>query len=234
MRIQIRRKKKFMNELIKRFLWLSAFAIAMAFLEAVVVAYIRELLRLDKLIGNRADLDPYVVMEAWREAATIVMLTAVGWLTGRGKIDRLAYGMFAFGIWDIWYYIWLKVLVGWPQTLLDWDTLFLIPFPWRGPVLSAVLVACLICVVAVLAVYQTTRQEIPRITPIRVVAGLCGVLLALYVFMASAIHVWLRGGSNWRSIRPEIFNWPLFLIALILIAAPTLAATWPTNKEFSS
>ena len=96
-----------MNDLVKRFTWVSVYAIAMAFLEAVVVVYIRELLRLT----GRADLSSYAPMEAWREAATIVMLVAVGWLAGRNKVDRLAYGMFAFGMWDIWYYVWLKVLV---------------------------------------------------------------------------------------------------------------------------
>jgi hypothetical protein len=167
-----------MNALIKRFSWLSVYAIAMAFLEAVVVAYVRELLRL----SHRADLDTYAMMEAWREAATIIMLVAVGWLTGRNKNERLAYGMFAFALWDIWYYIWLKVLVDWPKTLLDWDTLFLIPFPWLGPVLSPVLIAGLICVVAVLTVYRVNRQEFPKITPFRAGVALCGALLALICF----------------------------------------------------
>jgi hypothetical protein len=217
-----------MNDTVKKFLWLSAYAIAMAFLEAVVVAYIRELLHLN---NDRVELGHYAAMEAWREAATIIMLAAVGWLTGRGKIDRLAYGMFAFGLWDIGYYVWLKVLVDWPKTLFDWDTLFLLPLPWRGPVLSAVLIACLICVVAILAVHQTNGHQDPKITRVRISVALCGTLLALYVFMAGAIHVWLRGGTNWRSIQPEIFNWPLFLIAITWIAVPSLAATWPRKTE---
>ena len=217
-----------MTDLVKRFSWVSVYAIAMAFLEAVVVAYIRELLHLS---DRRADLNSYAIMEAWREAATIVMLVAVGWLTGRRKIDRLAYGMFAFGLWDIWYYVWLKVLVDWPKTLLDWDTLFLIPFPWRGPVLSAVLIAGLICVVAILAVYQVDRQEMPRVISFQVGVTLGGALLALYVFMAGPIHVWIRGGTNWRSIRPEVFNWPLFLLALGLMTVPSLMASWPTKRK---
>lgn len=220
-----------MSDIGKRFLWISVFAIAMAFLEAVVVAYIRKLLQIS---DHRADLNPYAIMEAWREVATIIMLVAVGWLTGRKKIDRLAYGMFAFGLWDIWYYVWLKVLVQWPKTLFDWDTLFLIPFPWRGPVLSAVLIAGLICVVATLTVYQVNRRARLKITSFQVSVTIGGALLALYVFMAGAMHVWIRGGTNWRSIQPDVFNWPLFLIALILIAVPSLKATWPTKKEISA
>jgi hypothetical protein len=220
-----------MSEIVKRFSWVSVYAIAMAFLEAVVVAYIRKLLH---MTDHRADLAPYALMEAWREVATIIMLVAVGWLTGRKKIDRLAYGMFAFGLWDIWYYVWLRVLVNWPKTLLDWDTLFLIPFPWRGPVLSAVLIAGLICAVSILAVHQTDRQETPKITASQVMVALCGAMLALYVFMAGAIHVWIRGGTNWRSIQPDVFNWPLFLTALMLMAVPSLMASWPAKKEVSA
>jgi hypothetical protein len=217
-----------MNDLIKRFSWLSVYAIAMAFLEAVVVVYIRELLRL----SHRADLDSYAMMEAWREAATIIMLVAMGWLTGRNRMDRIAYGMFAFGLWDIWYYVWLKVLVDWPKTLLDWDTLFLIPFPWLGPVLSPVLIAGLICVVAVLVVYQVNQQQMPKITSFRAGVAFCGAFLALYVFMAGAIHGWISGGTNWRSTQPAVFNWPLFLLAFMMMAVPSLMAVWPAkNKE---
>ncbi len=82
----------------------------------------------------------------------MVMLVAVGWLAGRGRAERWAYGLFAFGMWDIGYYIWLKVLVNWPATLLDWDVLFLIPLRWWGPVLAPVLIAALICVTTMLAV----------------------------------------------------------------------------------
>jgi hypothetical protein len=216
-----------MNDLVKRFAWISVYAIAMAFLEAVVVAYIRELLHLT----GRADLNSYAPMEAWREAATIVMLVAVGWLAGRNKVDRLAYGMFAFGMWDIWYYVWLKVLVDWPKTLLDWDTLFLIPFPWRGPVLSPVLIAGLICVVSVLTVVQVNRRKMPKITLFQTGIVFCGALLALYVFMATAIQLSIRGGTNSGSVQPEIFNWPVFLIALTMMAIPSLMTVRPAKKK---
>lgn len=216
-----------MNDLVKRFAWVSVYAIAMAFLEAVVVAYIRELLRLT----GRTDLNSYVIMEAWREAATIVMLVAVGWLAGRSRMDRLAYGLFAFGMWDIWYYVWLKVLVDWPKTLLDWDTLFLIPLPWRGPVLSPVLIAGLICVVSVLTVVRVSRQRTLKITFLQAGVTSFGALLALYIFMAAPINIWIRGGRNWGSTQPEIFNWSVFLIALLLMTVPSLMATWPAKKK---
>ena len=221
-------KENSMNDTSKRFFWISVFAIAMALLEAVVVAYIRGL---HQLTNNQAVLGPYMTMEIWREGATLVMLIAVGWLTGRQSIERLAYGLFAFGLWDIWYYVWLKVFLDWPATLLDWDILFLIPMTWWGPVLSPVLIAGLICVTTILAIVRTNRGEPLNITPTR--AGLIGIggLLALYIFMSSSLHALLQGRPDWDSLGPEPFKWPLFLIALMLMAWPSLSATWPGQKS---
>lgn len=216
-----------MNDILKRFLWVSVYAVAMAFLEAVVVAYIRQLL---VITANHVTLGPYVTMEMWREMATLTMLAALGWLAGRKKLDRLAYGVFAFGLWDIWYYVWLKVLLDWPETIWDWDTLFLIPLHWWGPVLSPMLIAALICVTAVLAVIRMERGEKPDVTPARLSTALAGGVLALYVFMSDSLHALLQGRNDWDTLRPELFNWPLFLLALALMAAPSLMATWPGRK----
>jgi hypothetical protein len=219
------------SHLVGRFLWVSAYAVAMAFLEAVVVAYIRALL---DITADRVSLGPYVAMETWREVATIVMLAAVGWIAGRRGAERWAYGLFAFGLWDIAYYGWLYVLLGWPETLFDWDILFLIPLRWWGPVLSPVLIAVLICVCAVLAVVRLDRGRPLGITPARVGVVLGGGLLALYVFMSDAIHALLAGQTDWDTLRPSPFKWPLFLVALALMAVPALMATWPaTSRRFS-
>jgi hypothetical protein len=214
----------------RQFLWVSAYAIAMAFLEAVVVVYIRGLLQITE---DHVSLGPYVRMEIWREVATVVMLVVVGGLAGHRGIDRWAYGLFAFGLWDIWYYVWLKVLIGWPATLLDWDTLFLIPLRWWGPVLSPLLIAGLICVTAVLAVVRLERGERLGITRARVGCATMGALLALYVFMADSLHALLQGRLDWATLRPAPFQWPLFLLALVLMAWPCLAATWPRLSQAS-
>ncbi len=219
-----------MNDIAKRFSWVAVYAIAMAFLEAVVVVYIRGLLN---ITNDHVALGPYVTMEMWREAATIVMLVAIGWLAGRQGTERWAYGLFAFGIWDIFYYVWLKVLTGWPASLLAWDVLFLIPLRWWGPVLSPMLVAFLICVVAVLAVVRLNLGERLGITRGRLGTGILGGLLALYVFMSDALHALLAGQTDWDTLRPEPFKWPLFLVALALMALPSLIAAWPTRTARS-
>jgi hypothetical protein len=219
-----------LRDLYKRFAWVSAYAIAMAFLEAVVVVYIRGLLHLTE---DQVTLGSYVTKEIWREVATLVMLVTVGWLAGRRSLDRLAYGLFAFGMWDIWYYVWLKVLMGWPATLLDWDILFLVPLRWWGPVLSPMLIAALICLTAVLALVRLERGERLEITPERAIPALSGGLLALYVFMSDALSALLAGRSDWDTLRPAPFKWPLFLLALALMALPTLVATWPNTPSKS-
>jgi hypothetical protein len=217
-----------MNSTSKRFLWLSAYAMAMAFLEAVVVVYLREL---HPIPSPGVALGSHLSIEAWREAATLVMLAAVGWLAGRQPSDRLAYGLYAFGLWDIGYYIWLRVLTGWPRTPLDKDVLFLIPLPWWGPVLAPVLIAALICSVAVLAVRKIERGQRLSLTPqLRSVAALGG-LLALYVFMSDAIRELLRGRVDWNALTPAPFKWPLFLVALALMAGPALLAVWPRSDR---
>jgi hypothetical protein len=216
-----------MNDITQRFLWVSAYAIAMALLEAVVVVYIRGLIQ---VTSDHVAPGPYVRMETWREAATLVMLAAVGWLAGRRRIERWAYGLFAFGLWDIWYYIWLKVLIDWPATLLDWDVLFLIPLRWWGPVLSPMLITALICVTAVLAIIRLESGERLGVTSGRVGTAILGGLLALYVFMSDSLHALLAGRTDWDTLRPEPFKWPLFLVALALMAVPSLMATWPGGR----
>ena len=216
-----------MHDIGKRFLWVSAYAIAMAFMEAVVVVYIRGLLQ---ITNDHVMLGSYVTMEIWREAATVVMLAAVGWLAGRKRLDRWAYGLFAFGLWDIGYYVWLKVLIDWPVSLLNLDTLFLIPLTWWGPVIAPMLIAAKMCVVAVLAVVRMEHGEPLRITPMRVGIVASGGLLTLYVFMADSLGALLQNRMDWATLRPGPFQWPLFLVALALMALPSLMAVWPWTR----
>jgi hypothetical protein len=211
---------------VKRFLWVSIYAIAMAYLEATVVVYLRAVLGITDITTVDVSLGPYGLIEIGREAATIAMLAAVGWIAGRHWKERWAFGLFAFGVWDILYYVWLRVLLGWPESLFGWDLLFLIPLPWWGPVLAPASIALLICVCTALAVVRMERGRQLGITPLRVVVAAGGSLLALYVFMSDAIHALLVGPVDWESLRPSPFNWLLFLIAFGLMAVPGLQVVW--------
>src|ERR1035437_9142084 len=114
----------------------------MAYMESAVVVYLQRAigmtpeelfpLRQADVVGN------LVAIEVGREFATMAMLVALGCLVGRRAVDRLAWTAVAFGVWDIFYYVWLWVLIGWPHSPNTWDVLFLIPGPGGGPVLGPV------------------------------------------------------------------------------------------------
>jgi len=115
---------------------LAVFAVAMGFLEGAVVYYLR-LLPLPNVPGfpSVPNLTGHVLfVEQFREAATIVMLASVAVLVGRNRWRKLLVFAFIFSIWDLFYYVSLYFLIGWPTSLVDWDAVFLIPFPWIFPV----------------------------------------------------------------------------------------------------
>jgi len=200
------------------------FATAMAYAEAAVVAYLR--VWLDRV-------DPYqprpLAVPAWvesteilREAATLVMLAAVGWIAGVTWRGRCGYFLLAFGIWDSLYYVFLAALTGWPQSPLDWDVLFLVPVPWWGPVWSPVSIALLMVIGGLLLVQTEEGLLRYRPQPAAWLAGGIGLVLALYVFMADALSIAIEGQSPFGMPLPTHFNWPLFLLAWLLLASPIL------------
>ncbi len=53
-----------------------------------------------------------------------------------------------------------------------------------------------------------------------------GVAVALYAFMADAVAAAGGGFEAIRRVLPVEFNWPLYLVALALLAAPLAEVTW--------
>jgi hypothetical protein len=196
-----------------------AFAIAMAWVEAASVFYIRALVgRIEPYQANPLPInDALGSVELWREAATLVMLATVGMLAGRTWRRRLGYSALAFGVWDIFYYVFLRIMSGWPRTLLDWDILFLLPLPWWGPVLAPVSIALLMIVWGTLAT-QSDGAEARWAGALAFV----GIGLALGVFMIDAWRALPHGRDAVLQVLPTTFNWPLFCVALLLMSSPAL------------
>jgi len=209
--------------------WLIViFAIAMAWVESAVVFYLRSMIdRIEPYqINPLPVIGGFAAAELPREFATLVMLLAVGLLAGRSWRARLGYAVIAFGVWDIFYYIFLKVICDWPHSLLDWDVLFLLPLPWWGPVLAPVLISLLMILWGTLA-SQFEETQTPALTNWRVwLLNFTGVALALYVFMADTIVAAHCGLAAIRTVLPERFNWPLFVAALLLMSAPLMNIGW--------
>lgn len=144
----------------KTLLWITFFAIAMGYLETAVVVYIREIYYPDgfqfpmRLIGY-----DIAVTEFFREIATVIMLIGAGIMAGRTALERFAYFIYSFAVWDIFYYVFLKLLLNWPDSLMTWDVLFLIPVTWIGPVIGPVVNSIMMIILALAIVYFTNLLE---------------------------------------------------------------------------
>jgi hypothetical protein len=206
-----------------------AFAAGMAWVEAACVYYLRTMVgRLEPYQANPLPVHGVLgPVEIVREAATLLMLLAVGGIAGRTRTARLGYAAIAFGIWDIFYYLFLKIISGWPKSLFDWDVLFLIPLPWWGPVIAPVSIAVLMIVWGTLVTLNTDRDTDAAGTSLSWRVTTLGTILALYVFMADSFHAVIQGGVDGpRTVLPTAFNWPLFALAVALMAAPVAPFAW--------
>jgi len=111
-----------------KLLWVTLFAVAMGMLESSVVIYLRELYYPAGFkFPLHATSYTVAVTELFRELSTLIMLLGIGMLAGKNKHERFAWFIYSFAIWDIFYYVFLYLLINWPVTLFDWDVLFLLP-----------------------------------------------------------------------------------------------------------
>jgi hypothetical protein len=205
--------------------WLAlvAYAVAMAYVESAAVLYLRTIIGGVDPVGPRyTPFDPvpdYGWIEIGREAATMVMLGTVGYLTGRGVAGRLGAFAIAMGVWDIFYYVFLWLFVGWPQSPLAPDILFLIPLPWWGPVLSPVLLALIMIAAGTVAMAREADGGLARPAGYAWLLILGGALLCLLAFMADALAALPKGIEAAYLARGGTFPWPIYSLGLVLVVA---------------
>ncbi|MHB2155232.1 hypothetical protein ACX8XN_12690 [Calditrichota bacterium GD2] len=188
----------------------TVFAIAMGYLEAAVVVYLRLLYYPEgfqfplKIIPTDV-----AIVELGRELSTIVMLWfAARTFNGRFR-ERFIIFIFMFGVWDLFYYFWLKVLLNWPASWLEWDILFLIPAPWIGPWLAPALVSIGFIVVTILLWLRPEKFDGPAFSKkVWLIEIICALLILISFFWETANVV--RGGL------PEYYPWWLFFAAYAL------------------
>jgi hypothetical protein len=216
----------------KILLYLIAFSIAMGFMESAVVIYLREIYYKE---GFAFPLKPMsaslALVEVFREAATVIMLICVGWFAGKTKLQKFAYFNIAFAIWDLFYYIFLYVFLGWPESMFTWDILFLIPFPWVGPVWAPCLL-CLLMIAGSLFVIDRTRKDPAfRIPVLHWALLIGGAVICIIAFMWDYFNyrkeLWTPGSdrdlfSEITGYVPSAFNYPLFFAGFILMALPVV------------
>lgn len=138
-----------------RLLGLALYAIAMAYVEAMVVVYLRRLIPFTEISGMSVERiasflreNHIYFEEQTREAATIVMLIAIAFFSGRDIKEKAGAFLWCFGIWDIFYYAFLRIWTGWPKSLLDIDVVFLIPKPWVSPVAIPLAISVVMMIIA--------------------------------------------------------------------------------------
>ena len=220
----------------QRWCLIVVFAIGMAWVEAASVYYLRAMVdRIDPYQENPLPIRGVLgSVELVREAATLVMLLTVGMLAARPWHKRLGYTAIAFGVWDIFYYAFLRLICGWPRSLVDWDILFLLPLPWWGPVLAPVCIAVLMIVWGTLATQTTDRG--PATSLMWTSWGLTwlGIALALYVFMADSLRMVYQGLDVANPVLPRTFNWGVFCVALMLMATPVAQSARSSHRRPSA
>ena len=216
---------------------LALFGISFGFVEASVVVYLRDafeplvlalddqrtpddvfpLITLEQLRAAEPHHLRRLEIEVLREAATMVLLVSIGLAIGWSFNTWFAAFIVAFGVWDVFYYVFLRLLIDWPSSLLDWDILFLIPCPWVGPVLAPVLVAMSMIAAGGYLLWHDARAD-----PIRI-----GWRHWLFIVLGGLIII-VSFCWNYRDVMaggiPETFPWPMFIVGETIGLAGFLVA----------
>jgi hypothetical protein len=199
---------------------LILFGISFGYVEAAIVVYLRTLyeplraqiypqakpddvfplIRLDQLKAAGRQHAKLLAIEVGREAATLVMLAGAGLAISRSNGQWLAGFAIAFGVWDIAFYAFLKLLIDWPASLFTWDLLFLIPVPWAGPVLAPVIVSATMIVCG----FTYLKRPLTRPTQWGDWLSVCAGGLIVILSFTLNYHDLMAGGT------PNAFAWWLF------------------------
>jgi hypothetical protein len=210
--------------------WMVVYAIAMAMLESAVVIYLRELYYPVEFRFPVVPIAPHIaITELLREFATMIMLLAPGALLITRRLERFAWFCICFGVWDIFYYVFLKAILDWPATIIDWDILFLIPVVWVGPVLAPCMVSLGLIGLGCALLYR--RHHDPSFAPERWqwVSLIASGVVVLYTFVEEPFRYILRDHGladttavptaghmaldRLREYVPVHYSWGLFLFA---------------------
>ncbi|MFC2107126.1 hypothetical protein ACFLRY_02200 [Bacteroidota bacterium] len=223
------------KESLKTITYVTIFSIAMGLFEAVVVIYLREIYYPEGFSFPLKMIEPHIaIFEICREAATLLMLLMIGFLAAKRAVIRFAYFLLSFAIWDIFYYVFLKLFIDWPESLLTWDILFLIPITWIGPVIAPVINAITMTVLALIIIdasRKTSDRIISRLSWLLLITGSLITIFGyiqdygnfimkeftfLELFTSSNSNAMLKYAATYV---PDSFNWWIFILGEIVIIA---------------
>lgn len=202
----------------KKIIWLTLFSIAMGFMETVIVVYLRKIYYPHGFDFPLVAMDLDILKaEVWREVATVIMLVAIGILTGKTASEKFAFFILCFAIWDIFYYVFLKLLLGWPESLLTWDILFLIPVPWVGPVLAPCLVSVTMIVLAGSIVYYSSKGYQTEIKRSEWLTYICGSIIIILSFSIDTLKFISLSPEQPVTAVPTVYSWWIFCLGELMI-----------------
>jgi hypothetical protein len=205
------------KKLFKTFLWLTLFSIAMGYMESAIVVYLRKIYYPDGFNFPLTPIESNIgLTEILREAATLIMLITFGIVAGKTKLQRFSFFIFCFGIWDIFYYVFLKILLDWPRNIFDWDILFLIPVPWVGPVIAPCILSLTMIAVAILF---TSYERYLKVKTSDWLMLSTGSLVIIFSFIYDYIRI-VFASTNFENNKmllsemnnyiPENYHWWIF------------------------
>ena len=216
--------------------WLTLFSIAMGFMETAVVVYLRKIYYPDGFRFPLVPIDNDIVLtEIIREAATLIMLVGAGIFTGRNRSEKFGFFLYSFAIWDIFYYVFLKVLLDWPASLLTWDVLFLIPVTWVGPVIGPVSNSLTMIVFALMLTWFVDKKASVKIKLrewLFLISGSLVVIISYTLdysrYMVNAFGFSVLVGDNTNNGQTDVisyaakyvpvnFDWWIFVLGEVLI-----------------
>ena len=219
---------------------LFLFSIAMGFMESAIVIYLRELYYPNGFNFPLTIIPPNIaIVEILREAATLVMLVTIGLLVGRNAFEKLTYFLFCFAVWDLFYYVFLKLFLDWPESMFTWDILFLIPVPWIGPVLAPCLLSLTMILLTVTMMRHHKKEPTIKLRRKEWLLFISGTLVVIFSFtwdylklasMTSSVAGAARGEQLFKDFMnyvPGSYNWLLFIAGEILL----LMAIWFIHRR---
>lgn len=234
----------------RTFAWLGIFGVAMGFFEAIVVVYLRQIYYPGGFCFPLEFITPGMISMEWlRESATIVMLVSIAAIAGspasadssgtgspaqrgRNRLQQFAWFLYSFAVWDIFYYVALKILLDWPPSLLTWDVLFLIPVIWVGPVLAPVICSLTMILLAGCIIFLQEKGCEVKIGLPGWILILSGAFIIFCTFIWDYSAIIIRGGFLFDFLTladneqfaavisqysPTHYRWGLFALGKVLI-----------------
>ncbi len=235
-----------MTKLRNKLIIITVFAIAMALFECAVVIYLREIMYPDGFKFPLAPIHPHLLLtELFREASTLVMLICISLLAAKTFSHRFAWFVYSFAIWDIFYYVFLWLLLGWPESLMTWDVLFLIPATWTGPVITPLIITVLMLLLSLAILVPGAKGKNTRLRTVEWAGLIAGSLVVVIAFIADYMKHMLNSFSFGELLKvgdprlmeaaqeyvPEKFPWFLFMAGVLVILATIIAIIRRLNKS---